>query len=223
MKKFILTLIVLVVPYLVNAQVSKNDLRGKIGISLYGGANIPTNGDYSSTVKTTDFLNVGSQFGFGVSYFITKGFGLEGTIYAGYNHYSDKYKPAGKAPVWVNLSASVNAIYNFGHLFHNPVISPIARIGLGSYQWEHLEDGLIGGVVTTENNNHNVKSLGFNVGVGGEYSINKKFTVGLLLDYNMYFPKHEDQLTNVNTSADNRTEHGFFSPQLKLSYYIPTR
>lgn len=223
MNRLILALVIVIIPYLVNAQVSKNDLRGKIGISLYGGGNIPTNGDYSSTVKATDFLSTGSQFGIGLSYYITKGFGVEGTIYAGYNHYSSKYKPAGKEPLWINLSTSINAIYNFGHLFRNPVISPFARIGAGSYQWEHLEDGLIGAVVTKENNNHNVKSFGFNIGAGAEYSANRKFTIGLLLEYNMYFPKHEDQSANVTKSSDDRTQHGFFSPQLKLTYYIPTR
>lgn len=217
MKKYILTLIILVTPYLVNAQVSKNDLGGKIGISLYGGGNIPAGGDYSSNVKTTDLLNVGSQFGIGVSYFITKGFGLEGTLYAGYNYYRDKYRPAGKDPLWVNGSASVNAIYNFGHMFKNPVVSPFVRIGYGSYTWERLEDGIIGAVVTKDNKNHNTHIRGFNVGAGAEYFVGKKFTVGLLLDYNVYFPKQED----VNT--DVRTGHGYFAPQLKLSYYIPTR
>jgi len=217
MKKYILTLIILVTPYLVNAQVSKNDLRGKIGISLYGGGNIPTSGNYSSNVKTTDLLNVGSQFGLGVSYFITKGLGLEGTLYAGYNYYRDKYRPAGKDPVWVNGSASVNVIYNFGHMFKNPVVSPFARFGYGSYTWEHLEDGIIGASVTKDNKNHDTYIRGFNVGAGAEYFVGKKFTVGLLLDYNVYYPKQED----VNT--DDRTAHGYFAPQLKLSYYIPTR
>jgi opacity protein-like surface antigen len=216
MKKFILTLLILVTPYLVNAQVSKNDMRGKIGISLYGGPNIPTSGDYSSNVKTTDILNVGSQFGVGVSYFITKGFGIEGTLYGGYNYNTDKYRPVGKDPLWIIASSSVNAIYNFGHLLHNPVVSPFARIGVGSYQWEHLRDGFIGAVVIKDNNNHNVKSIGFTIGAGAEYYINKKFTVGLLLDYNIYHPRQEE-------SSNDRTVHGFFSPQIKLSYYIPTR
>lgn len=223
MKKIILTLVILIIPYLVNAQVSKTDLRGKIGISLYGGGNIPVNGDYSQNVKTTEFLNTGSQFGIGVSYYITKGLGIEGTVYAGYNHYNSKYKPAGKEPIWINLSTSINAVYNFGHLFRKPVISPIARVGAGSYQWEHLEDGFIGAVVTKENNNHNVKSFGFNIGAGAEYSASRNFTIGLLLEYNMFFPKNEEQSANVVNSSDERTSHGFFSPQLKLTYYIPTR
>lgn len=217
MKTFILTLIILVTPYLVNAQASKSDLKGKIGISLYGGSNIPTNGDYSPNVKTTDLLNVGSQFGVGVSYFITKGFGVEGTLYAGYNYYRDKYRPAGKNPVWINGSASINVIYNFGHMFKNPVVSPFARIGYGSYTWERLEDGIIGAVVTKNNKNHNTYIRGFSFGAGAEYFINKKFAVGLLLDYNVYFPKRED------VSTDDRTRHGYFAPQLKLCYYIPTR
>lgn len=223
MKKIILTLIILVTPYLVNAQVSKGDLRGKIGISLYGGGNIPTNGDYSPNVKTTDLLNTGSQYGLAVSYFFTQGFGLEGAIYAGYNYYNNKYKPAGKDPVWVTLSSSLNAVYNFGHLFRNPVISPIARIGVGSYQWEHFEDGIIGGRITSDNKNHNVKSFGYNIGVGAEYSVEKKFTIGLLLDYNVFFPKLEDQLSNESSSANGYAGLSFFAPQLKLSYYIPTR
>lgn len=223
MKKLILTLFILAIPYLVNAQVSKNDLRGKIGISLYGGGNIPVKGDYSSNVKTTDLLNSGSQFGLSVSYFFTKGFGLEGALNAGCNYYSNKYRPAGKDPVWVTLSSTINAIYNFGHLFRNPVIAPVARIGAGSYHWERFEDGIIGGVINAKNKNHKVNSFGFNVGVGAEYFVKKNFTVGLLLDYNIFYPKHEDQLGSESSSASDRTAHSFFAPQLKLSYYIPTR
>lgn len=218
MKKYILTLLILITPYLVNAQVSKKtDMRGKIGISLYGGPNIPTGGDYSPTVKTTDILGVGSQFGVGVSYFITKSLGVEGTLYGAYNYYRDKYRPAGKNPLWVNGSASINVIYNFGHMFKNPVVSPFARIGYGSYTWERLEDGIIGATVTKDNKNHNTYIQGFNIGAGAEYFVNKKFTVGLQLDYDMYFPKQED------VNKDERTAHGFFAPQIKLSYYIPTR
>jgi opacity protein-like surface antigen len=222
MKKFILTLLVLVTPYLVNAQVSKNDMKGKIGISLYGGVNIPVMGEYSSTVKTTEYLKTGSQFGVGVSYFITKGFGLEGTLYAGYNPQSAQYKPANTEPLWVNMSASVNAIYNFGHMFRNPVVSPFVRIGVGSYNWENFEDGLIEGGINKQTNNHSVSSWGFNVGAGAEYSLNKKLTIGLGLDYNVYYPKLEDQPANVSTTADENTAHGFLTPQIKLSYYFPT-
>ena len=224
MKKFILTLLILITPYLVNAQVSKKtDMKGKIGISLYGGVNIPVSGDYSSTVKATDILKVGSQFGIGLSYFITKGLGVEGTLNAGYNHYKDKYKPEGNEPMWVNFSSSVNVIYNFGHLLRNPVISPFARAGVGTYSWEHFEDGLIGSTITKNNKNHNVNSFGFNIGAGAEYSVTKKFTVGVLLDYVVYHPKYEEQTANENTSVSGRTVHGFLNPQVKLSYYIPTR
>ena len=216
MKKYLVTLIILFLPFALNAQVSKNDLRGKIGISLYGGPNIPTGGNYSSNVKTTDIFNVGSQFGVGVSYFITKGLGIEGTLNGGYNYYKNKYKPVGKDPVWLNSSASLNAIYNFGHFFRNPVISPFVRIGFGYYSWEHLKDGILEAEITKDNNNHNVNSFGFNIGAGAEYNISKKFTVGLLLDYNLSHPKEEE------TSTD-RTVHSIFTPQIKLSYYIPTR
>jgi opacity protein-like surface antigen len=119
---------------------------------------------------------------------------VEGTLYAGYNHYSDKYKPVAKDPLWVNLSASLNAIYNFGHLFKNPVVSPIVRAGIGSYQREHFEDGLIDGSVTKDNNNHNFNSFGFNIGAGAEYSVKKNFTVGIMLDYNVFYPKQEGSL-----------------------------
>jgi hypothetical protein len=222
MKTIILALVILAIPYLVNAQVSKNDLKGKIGISLYGGPNVPTNGNYSANVNTTELLSTGSQFGIGVSYFITRGFGVEGSLYGGYNYYRDKYKPAGKDPVWVNYSASLNAIYNFGHLFRNPVVSPFVRIGAGKYGWEHFEDGITNGDVTKESNNHEVKSFGFNAGVGADLSLKKNFTIGLILDYNMYFPKEESLAGSTNISSD-RTSHGYFAPQIKFSYYIPTR
>lgn len=220
MKKFIVTLLIFITPYLVNAQSTSNFMKGKIGISLYGGVNIPVSGDYSSTIKTTDYLKTGSQFALGVSYFITKGLGFEGTLSAGYNHHTEKFKPAGKNPMWVNGSASINAIYNFGHLVPNWVIEPIVRAGVGSYSWEHFEDGLIEGGISKESSNHSISSFGYNFGVGAEYYVKKNLTIGLLLDYNIYHPKYEDQ---VNTTVDDRTTLSFFSPQVKLSYYFPTR
>ncbi len=220
MKQFITALLILVLPFVLNAQVSKNSLKGKIGISIYGGGNIPAGGNYSETTKTTDILNTSSQFGLGVSYFFTKGFALEGTLYGGYNYYKDKYKPAGKEPLWLTLSASLNAVYNFGHMFRKAVIQPVVRIGAGVYQFEHLKDGLFRADVTTDNNNHDVRSFGINAGVGAECMLSKKMTIGLMLDYNIFYPKYEIEIGSV-TSAE-RTSHSYFTPQLKLTYYIPT-
>jgi opacity protein-like surface antigen len=223
MNKYILTLLILVTPYLVNAQVSnKYDMKGKIGLSLYGGPNVPAVGNYSSTVKTTDYLKVGSRFGIGVSYFFTKGLGIEGTFSAAYNPNRSTYKPVGKEPLWANASASINAIYNFGHMFRNPYVAPFVRIGAGSYTWEQFEDGLIEGGINKETKNHSVSSRGFNVGAGAEYSMKKNFTIGVLLDYNVFYPKYENQLENTGTSKDEHTAIGFLSPQIKLSYYFPT-
>lgn len=221
MKQFLIALLIFTLPCLVSAQSSKKSLKGKIGISLYGGANILTGGDYSKSVKVTDLLNTGSQFGIGLSYFFTKGFGVEGMLYGGYNYYNDKYKPAGKDPLWLTLSASVNAVYNFGHLFSKPVISPVVRVGAGIYQWEHIQDGLFHATVTTDNSNHDAKSFGFNAGLGAEYSLSKKFTIGLMVDYITFHPKYEGESAELTESE--RTTHSFISPQLKLTYYIPTQ
>ena len=217
MKKYILTLLIFLTPYLVNSQVSKKtDMRGKIGISLYGGPNIPVGGNYSSTVKTTDIFSVGTQLGIGVSYYITKGFGVEGSLNGGYNYYRDKYRPAGKDPVWLNSSATLSAIYNFGHLFRNPVVSPFVRIGFGSYSWENLKDGIFNADVNKDNNNHSVNSFGFNIGAGAEYNMGMNFSMGLMLNYSLSHPKEEE-------SSSDRTVRSIFTPQIKLSYYIPTR
>jgi outer membrane protein W len=130
MKSYILALIVLIGTCVLNAQVSKTDLNGKIGISLYGGVNIPAKGDISTSIKSTDLLNSGPNFGFGVSYFFTKTIGVEAV--AGYhvNLYSDKYKLNGKQPAVSVTSFSLNGIYNFGHLIKNNRFSPYVRAGI---------------------------------------------------------------------------------------------
>lgn len=219
MYKLIAILMIISIPYFITAQSHKNDMTGKIGLSLYGGPNIPVNGTYSSDYKTTDLFNTGSQYGIGVSYFFTKGFGVEGTMYAGYNYLNSKYNTSGNDPVFVNLSTSLNVIYNFGHLFKKPVISPVIRIGAGSYQYEEMEDGIINGEVVGNKVNHKVKSFGLNFGAGAEYNASKKFTIGLMIDYNLSFPKEENGLSS---SENNRTSYGYFIPQLKISYYFPT-
>lgn len=218
MKKYIITLIILFLPYIFNAQVTKNNLSGKIGISLYGGANVPTNGDISSTVKTTDFLNSGPQFGLGVSYFFTKAIGVEAITNYDLNFFKDKFRLSSKKPSVATLSVSLNGIYNFGHLFSNTRISPFARAGVGIYNWRHLDDAPCKGgeVINMDGIEHKASSFGFNVGIGADYSINKKLSVGVIFDYNMYFPKDE------NKFGKDFAEQGNFTPQLKLSYYLPT-
>lgn len=220
-KIFIITFVL--IPVLTFSQSYKKGMTGLIGISLYGGANIPVSGDYSSGTRTKDLLNTGSQFSIGVSYYITKGFGIEGIMNAGYNYLNSDYSTSGKDPVYVDFSTSLNAIYNFGHLFKKPVISPVVRIGAGSYQWEQLEDGIINAEVNKQKINHRVKSLGINIGAGAEYNVSKKFRIGLMLDYNLIFPKKEKSALNNADNSNERTTHGYFVPQLKFSYYIPTR
>lgn len=219
----IFIIILILIPVLTFTQSSKKGMTGLIGISLYGGANIPVSGEYSDVTKTTDLLNTGSQISIGVSYYFTKGFGVEGIMNAGYNYQNSKYTTTGKDPVYVDFSTSLNAIYNFGHLFKKPVISPFIRIGAGSYQWEQLEDGIINAEVNKQKVNHRVKSLGLNFGAGAEYTVSKKIRIGLVLDYNLIFPKKENSALNNSDNSDKRTAHGYFVPQIKFSYYIPTR
>ncbi len=217
MKKHFLLVIFILLPFAAVINAGAMDLTGNIGISLYGGANIPTNGDYQNEVKSTDLLNAGAQFGLGISYYFTQGLGAEISCNYGFNSYQDKFKINGKEPVLSDLSVSLNGIYNFGHLLNNSMISPIARAGVGMYNWNHLDDGIGGDALKIGNEDFSATSFGFNFGLGADFNVIPNFTLGLIVDYNMFFPEDKDKF------GENYAEQGFLTTQLKISYYLPTK
>ncbi|MCX6155635.1 MAG: outer membrane beta-barrel protein [Candidatus Kapabacteria bacterium] len=214
MKKPLLTIALIALSFMQSLQLFSEDLTGYFGFSLTTGSNIPTNGKYSSSVKTTDLLNVGPQLGLEVSYFLTPGFGLEIMHNTNFNFYKDKYKPSGKEPVMCINALSLDAVYNFGHLFDKPLISPFIRAGVGGYYWGHLEDGLSSDVMKLTTGEHKATDIGFNVGVGADFAIVKNFTIGLVVDYNMFFPEDEAKF------GKDFKEQGYIVPQLKFTYHF---
>jgi outer membrane protein W len=218
MKKIKLILAIMLITFVSFGQVTKTDLNGKIGISLYGGVNIPATGNISSAITATDLLNPGTRLGLGVSYYFTKSIGIEAVFNYDVNIYNDKYKLNGKQPSVSVNSVSFNGIYNFGHLLGKNSISPFVRAGVGAYSWRHLDDTpwRQGSVITNDGIEQKATSFGFNAGIGADYSIVKSFTIGMAVDYNMYFPK------DVNKYGEDFGSQGNFTPTLKLTYYLPT-
>lgn len=201
-----------------SAQKADNDLTGKIGVSLYGGLSIPTNGDYSEKVKSTDLLNLGPQFGLGVSYFFNESIGVELNGNYSWNFYKDDFKPEGMSPVMSMFNIMINGIYNFHSMMPNSFIAPYVKAGVGMYSWRQLDDGLGGEVMKTlAGDDVKGTSFGFNIGVGGDVQVAKNFTIGLEVNYNMYFPKDEDKF------GKDFAAQGYLTPQLKFSYYFPTK
>jgi len=217
MKNFILTLLILLIPYTLSAQVSKNNPTKKIGFSLYGGANIPVNGNISQEVKTTDFLYTGPQYGFGVSYYFSKAVGVELNTTYNLNFNQKEFKLDGKHSSVYTYTFSLNGIYNLGYLIKKTNLSPYVKGGIGIYRWKHLDDAPWDdpSVVDVSGYEFKASSFGFNIGAGLDYSVSKYFSVGLLLDYNIYFPKDEDKFGKDFGAQGNLT------PQFKLSYYLP--
>jgi outer membrane protein W len=217
MKKQILTLIILLSACVSYSQVHNTDLKGKLGISLYPGANIPAIGNMSSTIKTTDCINPGPHIGMGVSYFFTNTLGVEAVFGYDLSLYKDKFRLNGKQPSILATSFYVDGIYNFKNLFNKSHISPYIKAGIGTYSWRHLDDTPWenGEVVSINGIKQKSSSFGFNAGIGADYSVNKHFSIGILLDYNMYFPKDEEKY-----GKDFGTQ-GIFTPELKFTYYLP--
>lgn len=217
MKRYIFALVLMLTAGSLFAQVNKTDLKGKIVISLYGGVNIPANGNISSDITTSEFVNPGPHFGFGVSYFITRSIGVEAVFNNEVNILANKYKLEGKQPSVAVNSFSVNGIYIFNSLFHKSSLLPYVRAGIGSYKWRHLDDTpwRLGNVVVNNGIEQKATSFGFNAGIGADYSISKNFSIGAVLDYYMYFPKDEAKY------GKDFGAQGNFTPKLKLSYYIP--
>lgn len=216
MKKQLFTIALAILTLAFSQTMQAKDMTGQIGISLYGGAGIPTNGYYTDGAEMIDVIDLGGQFGLGVSYFFTEGLGVELFGNYGFNYYTDEY--AGSLePVMSDINVSLNAVYNFGHLFDQTLVSPIARVGVGVYNWSHLDDGLDGDDIIYEGEELSGSSFGMNVGLGIEFNVIENMAIGLLVDYNMYFPEDEEKF------GTEFAEQGFVSPQLKVSYYLPTK
>ena len=216
MKKVFLIVVIMLLPLVSNKNVFAKDLSNHIGISVYGGASLPTNGNNQNSVKATDWLSAGPQFGVGINYFITEGFGFEALYNYGYNEYKDKYKLGYKEPYISNNSFSIIGVYNFGHLLNESIISPIARAGAGLYYWRHFEEY---GDKIIKINNEELKgtSFGFNIGLGVDFNIISNLTAGIIVDYNMYFPKDDKKF------GKDFAEQGYLTPQLKVSYLLPLK
>lgn len=217
MKKHIAILLILFLPWVLNAQVSKNNLSGKLGISLYAGANIPVNGNISSNVKTTDYLYTGPHYGFGASYYFNKSIGIEVTALFSLNLNQKFYEWYNKSSGIYSYAFSLNGIYNFAHLLKSKIISPYVKGGIGVYTWKYLDDAPWngGGVIIKDGVEYKATNFGFNVSAGADYLLSKQFSIGLLIDYNMYFPKDEAKF------GKDFGGQGSLTPQLKLCYYLP--
>ncbi len=218
MKKFSLLILLALLPILGSQQVfAEGGLKDNIGISLYGGLGIPTNGDNSANLKTTDMLNLGPQFGLGVSYFFTEQIGIEAIVNYSFNFIKDEQKGYWKDPVLTNMAISLNGVYYFNEMMMEDLIRPFARAGIGLYNWAYRSDGVGGDVIKMVTEELKGTSFGFNVGAGVDCKLLDNMSVGLLLDYNMYFPKDEEKFGSYFA------EQGYLSPQIKISYYIPTK
>lgn len=217
MKKFSLVILLALLPIFASQQsFAEGGLMDNVGISLYGGLGIPSNGDQSSTLKTTDLLNLGPQFGLGVSYYFTEKIGIEAMCNYGFNYFKDDYKGQ-KEPVLTNMAISLNGVYYFNEMVMEDLIRPFARAGIGLYNWAYRDDGVGGDVIKPYNEEYKGTSFGFNIGAGVDCKLLDNMSVGLVLDYNIYFPKDEDKF------GSNFGEQGYLSPQIKISYYIPTK
>lgn len=219
MNRFFLTILMMILPVMTYQKASAADISGNLGISLYGGVITPTNGNAGAGIETTDFLEIGPQFGLGVSYFFTNGLGIEALCNLGINPFKEKYEGNYKNPIQSNLDISLNGVYSFSHLFDNPVIYPIVRAGVGIYNWKHYNDGLGSDVIKMDDVEHKGTSFGFNVGAGFDVvcPFDKDLTVGILVDYKMYFPKDEYKF------GKDFAEQGYLTPQIKVSYAFQTK
>jgi len=199
-----------------NTAFAEGGLMDNIGISLYGGTAVPISGEYTSNLKTTDMLDIGPKFGLGISYYFTEQVGIEGIFQYEYNYYKEKYRTPGMEPVRTNFSINANLIYFFNEMLREDFIRPFGRAGLGLYSWAYRENGASGEISKVGNDDFKALSFGFNIGAGADFKLMEDLTVGLVLDFNMFFPKDEKKFGYFFA------EQGSLSPQLKVSYYIPT-
>ncbi len=217
MKNIIILIILALLLTLSNKYAfAEGGLMDNIGISLYGGAAVPISGEYTSDLKTSDMLDIGPKLGLGISYYFTEQVGIEGIFQYEYNYYKEKYRMSGLEPVRTNFAIDVNLIYFFNEMLREDFIRPFGKAGLGFYSWAYRDNGASGEVSKVGNDDFKAVSFGFNIGTGADFKLLEELTVGLVLDFNMFFPKDEKKFGYFFA------EQGSLSPQIKVTYYIPT-
>ena len=217
MKKFHSALALLLLAFLSYFPISAESyLMDNVGISLYAGAAVPVVGDYTQYDKITDLLALGPHFGLGLSYYFTEQLGIEGSFHYEFNYFKVKYRFAGTEPVRTQLYFLAGLIYYFDEMLSEKDIRPFARAGIGLYNWAFREDGLASDASTNAPGGFKSTDFGINIGAGVDFKLLEDLTAGLVLDFNMYFPK--DELKFGYFFA----EQGTLSPRIKISYFIPT-
>lgn len=217
MKKVLTFMLSIAMLAMVSINAYSYDSKGKLGVSLNGGASIPVNGDFQADKKLSDIVDAGAAFGLSVNYWISNSFALQGDFSMGMNYFKDEYKGAYKDPLFSSYAISLSGIYNFENFIGNSSsVLPILQAGVGMYPWSFSQDGLGGDAIKTfKGDDFSATSFGINVGVGVSYNVIENLQISLLAKYDIFFAKDEDKF------GTDFAEQGFLTPKLAVSYLIP--
>jgi len=179
----ILTLIVALSGSFTFAQISDSPLGLKAGtfsVSFSGGAYIPVDGKYSSTLDIKDLLETGPELGVSLNYSLSPTLSIRGSYDYAYNYFKANFRPLDKKPAFHAPMISTDLVLKFGTLIsENGTINPYCFSGVGVNLWEFSSDGTCLGNVMTSAKGKDWKkaSLELHTGIGTEVYLNSNISL----------------------------------------------
>lgn len=188
-------------------------------VNLWGSGLTAVNGNFSAQLKSKDYLNTGTSFGFDYQYFPARNFAIQAGYQFGRLQFDKQYRSAGKTPNFVLHQITIAGVYRLSDLTgRNAAIRPFVSGGIGLYPFRVTQDGAGGDVVRLENGNKFQKtSFGLNGSLGLEWAASHQIAISGGARYNYVFSKDEKKF------GPDFNNQGLLNFGVGLSYNITGR
>ena len=192
----------------------------RMGFNVWGNGLSSTNGQFSSNVKSTDFLQAGGSFGIAWQYFLKPNVAVQAGYELGWQNVDDNYtQSTSQNPAFVVHQITLSGLYNFtGALGSNARLRPYVGAGVGIYPFRLTNDGISGDVQKLANgNNFEKTSFGLNGSAGLEFMATDHLSIFGGARYHYLFSK-DDEKFGASSGFGNQ---GLLSYGLGLAYHFP--
>ena len=192
----------------------------RMNLNLWGNGISSVSGNFTTAVKSTDFLQTGGSFGINWQYFPLHNIGIQAGYELGWQNVTDSYRTeTTKTPAFVVHQITVAGLYNFADVVGQSArFRPYVGAGVGIYPFRLNDDGISGEVVKLENGNKFEKtSFGLNGSGGVEFVASSHLSIMGGARYHYLFSK-DDAKFGADSGFGNQ---GLLSYGLGVAYHFP--
>lgn len=219
MKIFILAAAVVTIGFIANLQAGEIAPQ-RMNLNLWGNGMSSVNGNFSTAVKSRNFLQTGGGFGINWQYFPLRSIGIQAGYELGWQNVEKSYRTeAAKTPAFVVHQITVAGLYNFADVIgQSSRFRPYLGAGVGIYPFRLNDDGISGEVVKLQNGNKFEKtSFGLNGSAGVEFLASNHLSILGGARYHYLFSK-DDAKFGADSGFGNQ---GLLNYGLGVAYRFP--